>query len=102
MSSLLDPAQYPRFIEGIEYKNMSVLLADFRRYFEHEAGGPIETLDLNGALWLYDLCNFLGLGDEQRKRVLGKTALAHVESFIETRVSMVQSDAKRDSSRLRA
>jgi hypothetical protein len=31
----------------IEYRNMSDLLADFRRYLEREAGTPIERLFLS-------------------------------------------------------
>jgi hypothetical protein len=68
---------------GIEFKNMSSLLADFRRYLEREAGVPIERIELNGALLLNDLCQFLRLGEEQRERVLGESATSYVEQTLD-------------------
>ena len=56
----------------LEYRNVSDLLKGFREYLEHEAGIPIERLDANAALILYDLCGFLRLGEPQRQKVLGR------------------------------
>ena len=66
----------------IEYRNMSDLLADFREYLEGEAGVPVEGLDMNAALMLHDLCQFLELGVPQRRKVLGLSALAFVEGKV--------------------
>ncbi len=63
--------------------NLTHLLARFRQQVEREAGQPIESLDLNAALLLSDLCRFLELSDEGCGRVLGDGAAAfvgHVET----------------------
>jgi len=58
--------------------NLTHLLTRFRRQVERDAGQPIETLDLNAALLLSDLCRFMGLPDEGCDRVLGARAVAFV------------------------
>ena len=83
MASLL-PIE--RWVKGVEYATMSTLLADFRRYVEHEAGTPMERLEVNGALLLNDLCSFLGMGESLRRKVLGRSASAFVEATLEQRV----------------
>ncbi len=72
----------------IEYRNMSDLLADFRRYLEREAGTPIERLDANAALLLHDLCVFLKLGEPQCQKVLGKSAVNFINAELDTRVTL--------------
>ena len=72
----------------LEYRNMSDLLADFRRYLEREAGTPVERLDVNAALLLHDLCEFLELGEPQRQKVLGRSAAAFVKAELDARVSL--------------
>lgn len=78
---MLEPT-VSRWVKGIEYKSLTVLLADFRKHLEHE-GGKIDQLDMNTAELLSDLCIFLGLSDENRRRVLGKDGARHVD-LIET------------------
>ena len=73
---------------GLEYRNMSDLLADFRKYLERDAGMPIERLDTSAALILHDLCQFLELGKLQRHKVLGRSAVAFVEAQLNTRVQL--------------
>ena len=73
---------------GIEYRSMSDLLADFRRYLEREAGTPVERLDANAALLLHDLCQFLKLGGPQRQKVLGWSAASYVEAQLDTQVRL--------------
>jgi hypothetical protein len=46
-------------------------LALFRQHLESESGEPIQNIELNAALMLYDLCNFLQLGDVQKDKILG-------------------------------
>lgn len=77
-----------RVVAGVEYKTMSGLLADFRKYLERESDGPIERLDANAALVLNDLCAFLGLAEPLRAKVLGKSAMAFVEAELQTRVNL--------------
>ena len=69
----------PKFVNGIEYKSMTVLLADFRKQLERESGGSINRLDVNGAELLSDLCRFLGLSEKNRGIVLGKDGARHVD-----------------------
>lgn len=85
MSSL---PQIERWVKGIEYREMSGLLLDFRRYVEREAGSPIERLEVNGALLLNALCWFLGFDEAERQRVLGKSAAAFVGALPDERVSL--------------
>ena len=81
-------ADIRRLDATLEYRNMSDLLADFRRYLEREAGTPIERLDVNAALLLHDLCEFLELGEPQRQKVLGWSAAAFVKAELDARVSL--------------
>ena len=69
----------PKFVKGLEYKSMTVLLADFRKQLERESGGSINRLDVNGAELLSDLCRFLGLSEKNRGIVLGKNGARHVD-----------------------
>jgi hypothetical protein len=69
----------PRWVKGIEYKSLTVLLADFRKHLERESGSRIEQLDMNSAEILSDLCNFLGLSDKNRRIVLGKDGAQYVD-----------------------
>jgi len=64
---------------ALEYKDMSALLVDFRKYLEREHGQPVQTLEVNAALLLHDFVMFLGLGQQQREKVLGGQAAACVE-----------------------
>ena len=73
----------PRWVKGIEYKSLTVLLADFRKQLERESGGNVAQLDMNTAEMLSDLCNFLGLSDKNRRIVLGKDGAQYVD-LIET------------------
>lgn len=69
----------PKFVKGLEYKSMTVLLADFRKQLEQESGGSINRLEVNGAELLSDLCRFLGLSEKNRGIVLGKDGARHVD-----------------------
>ena len=73
---------YPRYIKAIEYASMTSLLTDFRRTLEHASGGPIQELDaVNAVMILNDLCVFLGLSDENRRKILGAKAASWIDSF---------------------
>ena len=75
---MLEPT-VSRWVKGIEYKSLTVLLADFRKQLERESGGTINQLDVNGAELLSDLCRFLGLSEKNRGIVLGKDGAQHVD-----------------------
>ncbi len=72
----------------IQYKSMSDLLKSFRQYLEREADTPVERLEANAALFLNDLCNFLELGEPQRQKVLGRSAVAFIEAELKTRIKL--------------
>jgi hypothetical protein len=74
-----------RFVKGIEYKSLTGLLKDFRQQLERDAGANVNDLELNSALLLNDLCAFLGLGDKQRREVLGKSA-AFVDALLNSSI----------------
>jgi len=74
---------------AIQYKEMSGLLLDFRRYLERENGGlPVQQLETTAALILHDFVQFLGLGAQQREKVLGRSAAAFVDALLDERIDM--------------
>jgi len=78
-----------RYIKGVEYASMSSLLQDFRRQLEHECGGPVHELsDVNAAELLSDLCAFLGLSDQNRRKVLGARAAMYIDQTLAARVEV--------------
>ena len=80
--------QLGRFIKGVEYASMTSLLQDFRRQLEHENGGPIHELnEVNAAELISDLCVFLGLSDQNRRRVRGAHAAMHIDQTLATQVT---------------
>jgi hypothetical protein len=75
-----------RYIKGVEYASMTSLLQDFRRQLEHNSGGPIHELtEANAAELLSDLCVYLGLSDQNRRKVLGARAATFLDQTLSTR-----------------
>jgi hypothetical protein len=70
---------------ALEYKDMSRLLVDFRKYLEREHGQPVQCLEVNASLLLHDFVMFLGLGQQQRERILGGPATAFVDALLDER-----------------
>ena len=69
-----------RYIKGVEYASMTSLLQDFRRQLEHASGWPIHELnEVNAAELINDLCVFLGLSDQNRRKVLGARAAMYID-----------------------
>lgn len=62
-------------------------LARFRVDLEQGTDQPIDALQVNAALFISDLCRFLGLDEEQHDHVLGESGVHHVLAVLETRVS---------------
>ena len=76
-----------RYIKGVEYASMTSLLQDFRRQLEHEHGGPIHELkEVNAVELISDLCVFLGLSDQNRRKILGARAATHLDQILIERV----------------
>jgi len=75
------------YIKGVEYTSLTSLLQDFRRQLEHASGGPVQELDnVNAAMILSDLCIFLGLSDQNRRRVVGARAAAYIDQTLAAQV----------------
>jgi hypothetical protein len=75
--------QLGRYIKGVEYASMTSLLQDYRRQLEHEHGGPIyELSEVNAAELISDLCVFLGLSDQNRRKVLGARAATYLDQSL--------------------
>ncbi len=72
--------QLPQWIKGVEYFSLTAALKHFRQEIEKGTGAPIQTIEINAALFLDDVCKFIGLSDERRADVLGKSAAAFVSS----------------------
>jgi hypothetical protein len=80
--------QLGRCIKGVEYASLTSLLQDFRRQLEHENGGPIHELgEVNAAELLSDLCVFLGLSDQNRRKVLDVRAAMYIDQAVATQVA---------------
>jgi len=64
-------------------QSLAVLLTEFRQHLEAELAQDgiqgIGECDLNAAALLDDLCEFIGLGPQQRARVLGASGAAMLE-----------------------
>jgi hypothetical protein len=75
-----------RYIKGVEYASMTSLLQDFRRQLERDSGGPVHELnEINAAELLSDLCVFLGLSAQNRRKVLGMRAATYLDQALTTR-----------------
>ena len=76
-----------RYVKGVEYASMTSLLQDFRRQLEHESGGPVHELnEVNAAEMISDLCLFLGLSDQNRRKILGATAASWIDQTLVAQV----------------
>jgi hypothetical protein len=76
----------PRWVKGVEYRSMTILLVDFRKTLEREGGRPIHTMELNGTALLSDLCVFLGLSDANRRIVLGEQGARPIDSLLNSSI----------------
>lgn len=75
-----------RYIKGVEYASMTSLLQDFRRQLEHESGGPIHEMNgINAAELISELCLFLGLSDQNRRKILGARAATNIDQTLTAR-----------------
>ncbi len=66
----------------VKVESLTKLLTDFRQQLEHESGSTVNRLDTNAAELLSDLCRFLGLSDQNRRKVIGVNGAQYVD-FVE-------------------
>ncbi len=79
--SALQPSQPSQFVKGVEYFSLTAALKHFRQEVEKGSGEPIQKIEINAALLISDICRWIGLSEERRSEVLGKSATAFVESI---------------------
>ena len=72
--------EVPHHVKGLEYFSLTACLKHFRQTVERDTGAPIQTLEVNAALFLDDVAKFVGLSDEKRRELLGKSAASFVDS----------------------
>jgi hypothetical protein len=63
-------------------------LAQFRSDLEAGTDQPIDTLRVNAALVLSDLCRLFNLDEEQHDHMLGERGVQHVLQVLETRIAV--------------
>ena len=71
-------ANFGRYVKGVQYASMTLLLRDFIRELEHQHGRPVSTSTVNAAEVISDFCRYLGLSDENRRKVFGVDGAQHV------------------------
>ncbi len=69
-----------KIVKGVEYFSLTAALKHFRQEVEKGTGAPIQTLEMNAALLLNDIAKYIGLSEERRAEVLGKSAAAFISS----------------------
>ncbi len=86
----LQPNPPSRYVKAIQYESMTDLLTHFRQTLERENGMPINELkEVSAAEMLSDLCVFLGLSDQNRRKVLGARAALHIDQTLTAQVVQV-------------
>lgn len=84
----LQPNPPSRYVKAIQYESMTDLLTHFRQTLEHENGTPINELsEVNAADLISDLCVFLGLSDQNRRKILGARAATYIDQTLTTQAS---------------
>ena len=79
----LQPNPPSRYVKAIRYESMTDLLTHFRQTLERENSQPIQQLEnVNAAMLLSDLCVFLGLSDQNRRKILGATAATYLDEIL--------------------
>lgn len=73
----------------MERQEMIARLQALREQAERNSGASINDLETPFALALSDVCQALGLTDEERELVLGREATARVAALLDIRVWIV-------------
>ena len=72
-----------RYVKAIQYASLTDLLTHFRQTLEAENKKTVQELDnINAATILSDLCVFLGLSDQNRRKVLGAKAATYLDDLL--------------------
>ncbi len=72
-----------RYVKAIRYESMTDLLTHFRQTLERENSKPINELsEVNAAELISDLCVFLGLSNQNRRKILGAKAATWIDQIL--------------------
>lgn len=74
-------------VQNVEFISLTQELMRFRQQLEIEAGEPLCGLEVDAALLLSDLCNFLKLGPTQKALILGEQGTAYLVAVLQAKVS---------------
>lgn len=86
----LQPNPPSRYVKAIQYESLTDLLTHFRQTLERENGKPINELsEVNAAMLLSDLCVFLGLSDQNRRKILGARAAMHIDQTLTVQAGLI-------------
>ena len=79
----LQPNAPSRYVKAIQYESLTDLLTHFRQTLERENDKPINELgEVNAAMLISDLCVFLGLSDQNRRKILGAKAATYLDEIL--------------------
>jgi hypothetical protein len=79
----LQPNPPSRYVKAIRYESMTDLLTHFRQTLEAETHETVQEINnINAAMILSDLCVFLGLSDQNRRKVLGAGAATYIDQAL--------------------
>ena len=79
----LQPNTPSRYVKAIQYESITDLLTHFRQQLERENGKPINELtEVTAAEVISDLCVFLGLSDQNRRKILGAKAATWIDQMM--------------------
>ncbi len=83
----LQPNPPSRYVKTIQYESMTDLLTHFRQTLERENGKPINELtEVNAADMISDLCVFLGLSNQNRRKILGARGATYIDQTLAAQV----------------
>ncbi len=74
--------------DNYEFVSLATELMGFRQQLEAEAGEPVSAIEVNAALLLFDLCKFLGIGDAQCLRILGRQGVGYLAATLAAGVEL--------------
>jgi len=66
----------------VKVESLTTLLTNFRQQLERDSGSTVNRIDTNAAELLSDLCRFLDLSEQNRRKVIGVNGARHVD-FVE-------------------
>ena len=69
-----------KVVKGVEYFSLTAALKHFRQEVEKGTGAQIQSIEVNAALLLDDICKWIGLPEERRREILGTSAAVFVFS----------------------